>query len=259
MKKPKVVSVLNFKGGVCKSTVASALLSYIPRCIPMGYTLALTTDPQNSIDTILNLDIPEDFPTLSEQLLSDSSGLRGYSISLTQHSHYLPSGLELYSLQDEVRSRGLDLSKLLSDKIKSSNQNHWYDYIVIDCAPTLNDVTMAAVSVADYVIIPMLPVPMDIPGLCQTVDYVDGLSNAQGVRSKVAGILFCLDDGYNLSKEVKASVEAQYPGLPFHQSIRRSVKMEEATMGHTLLNPLSSNLAAQDYFNFTEEFLQRIK
>ncbi len=253
-KKSKVIAIAANKGGVGKSTTAGAILANLSQ---RGYYSAgLSLDSQGDVETIFNAKIPETFPSIVEQM-KDCSAWKGYTIDSRFPTRIIPADQGIELLPAALKQESVDFAERF---ILKSNSTHWedLDYLIIDCPPSLNVFTRAALMAADWVIIPMWPVPLDIKGTCATMEYANAIARSQGQNSKIAGILFTLDEHLKVNEQTKESVASYFPGLPFHQTIRKTVMMEES-IGRGLFHPLSRNMAVKDYDAFVTELLNRIK
>jgi len=254
MKGPILIAIASNKGGTGKSTLAAGMM--VNLSAKGFYVLGLSLDSQGDLETILKTEIPDSFPDISEQLQNDGGKIHGYRVGSLSPAYLVPSSTMIEMTPSTLAGVGVDFVSRFTDKIKAIEKRD-YQYVIIDCPPALNDFTRAAITVADYVIIPMIPVPMDIKGTCRMIEYANAISDSQGLKSKVLGILYSIDEHYKINEETKDYMQSTFPNLPFVVTIRKTIAMEESVL-RGLFHPLSRNGAAKDYGWFVEELLERL-
>lgn len=258
MGKPKIIAVIANRGGVGKSTTAAALITNLSMS-PMrnNYILGVSIDSQGDLNDMLCAKVPDNYPTVREQLLTPGTALHGYRIDPHYPAYCVPADQGIELVPRDLTAVGINFQHRFAEsfnKISSSD----YDYVVIDSHPTQNEFTAAAVTVADHIVIVANPVTLDIKQICRSIEFANTAAARQGKPSKVLGILYTMDQNYKLNREVKDYIESIFPGLPFKTSISRTIKVQEA-FGRSLYKPFSTNKAVKEYEAFTEEVMERIK
>ncbi len=249
----KIISICNRKGGVGKTTTAVNLGAYLAA---LGkYVLLVDLDPQANATSGIGHDpncleksiyhclIEEIHP---HQILRRTR-IYGYNI--------LPSTFDLAGATIELvnlNSREYVLSKLL-DKIRLD-----YDYIIIDCPPSLELLTINGLVAADEIIIPVQCEYYSLEGLEQLIKAINLIKQNLKEDLKVAGVLLTmLDKKEKFTKKIKKAVQKKYPGYIFNTIIPKDSKIAEApSFGRTILQYDHNSKGAKSYLNLAKEIIK---
>lgn len=250
----KVYVVANQKGGIGKTTTATALAAILQS---MGQrTLLIDADQQgNSTDTY-QAEI-EGHATLYDVLLEDERIPLKDAIQKTEIGDIVASD-PLLREGDVKLSSDLDGVYRLSEAIE---QLEGYDYVVIDTAPALNHVLYNCLIASDEVIIPVTADRYGLQGLAQLSEAVRKIQKRQNPKLKISGLLLVKYNGRTLlSQEVSQSLDkiAEEMGTKvFASKIRESTKTREAqAMRKSLIEYAEKSTTAEDYKAFVKELLE---
>jgi chromosome partitioning protein len=249
----QILSVVNQKGGVGKSTTAVNLSSYLAA---MGkYVLLVDLDPQANATSGVGVR-PERAPLslyhsligglLPEEVIRKTE-LFGYDL-IPASSDLAGATIELVALPN----REFKLYELLR-RVRTN-----YDYILIDCPPSLGLLTINGLVAADEVIIPVQCEYYALEGLGQLLKTVGLIQENLGKHLKVKGALLTMfDRRNNLSRQVKKEVERNFPGYVFESIIPRCIKLAEApSFGKTILQYDPHSKGAKAYRQLAQEILK---
>jgi len=257
----RTIAVLNQKGGVGKTTTTTNLAAALAA---KGFKVAaIDLDPQSHLTIHLGLN-PETIEAGAYKVLTQQASFEDEIIEVRKNLWLLAANINLVGAESELVSvvgRETILREAV-DKIKDR-----FDYILIDCAPSLGLLTLNALACAEEVLIPLQPHFLALQGfgkLLQTIDLVNKRINP---NLKVKGILLCMfDSRASLPNEVKADIEqflesargtncawSQAEMLPVY--IRRNIKLAEApSYGKTIFEYEENCNGAQDYRKVAEFF-----
>ena len=143
---------------------------------------------------------------------------------------------------------------ILSDILKGANG---YDFVLIDCPPSLSVLTINALCASNKVVIPMQMEVLSLQGLDQIMQTIQKVSEAYKKKIMIEGILrVMVDKRRKLSEEVKDYISENYDLRIFESYIRNNVKASEApSFGQSVITYMPSANSAVDYMSFAEEFL----
>lgn len=248
------IAVLNQKGGVGKTTTvvntAAALASLGQKVV------AIDLDPQSHLTIHLGLN-PEIIEAGSYKVLTQSAVFEEEIQQVRPRLWLLPANINLVGAESELVSI-VGRETILREAIEPVAGK--FDYLIIDCAPSLGLLTLNALAAADEVLIPLQPHFLALQGfgkLLQTIELVNKRINP---NLKVKGVLLCMfDSRASLPNEVKADIEnflrsawgtncawAEAKILPVH--IRRNIKLAEAPgYGKTIFEYAENCHGAEDY------------
>jgi len=226
-KRPRVISVTNQKGGVGKTTTT----------INLGVALALQgksvgiidLDPQGNASTALGLESQERLKTTYDLLVGDSDLFSIFVKVGVEGLVLAPATVDLSSA-DLILSKKSDQVTVLKDKINSIDfgQNK-LDYILIDCPPSLNLLTINALVASDSVLVPLQAEFLPLEGLSQLMLSVKEIRDTANPGLRFEGIVLTMfDKRNNLSRQVEDDVRDNLKGLVYQSVIPRSVKLSEA-------------------------------
>ena len=259
MPKCEVIAIANQKGGVGKTTTTFNLgvaLAHAGKRV-----LLVDSDPQGDLTTYMGIHDPDNIPitlsTLMERSIKDEDiNSKEAILKHDEGIDLIPSNLELSSMEVSLvnaMSREFTLRNCLSD-IKDK-----YDYVLIDCMPSLGMITINALACADKVIIPVQSEFLAAKGMSHLMNTVLKVRKQINPNLKVGGILLTMVDGRtNLSKDIANELRSTYGTVfkLYDNQIPRGVKAAESSrMGESVLSYDSSSKVAQSYIDFAKEVL----
>ncbi len=255
----KVIAVSNQKGGTGKTT----------SCVNLGIGLAasgkrvllIDTDPQGSMTISLGYSEPDEMENTLAKLMMNIANDEEFFLDdvLIHHNEgvdIIPSNIELSAIEISmvnVMSRELILKQML-EKIKSS-----YDYIIIDCMPSLGMMTINALACADSVLIPVQAAYLPVKGLQQLIKTISRVKRQLNPQLKIEGILLTMVDyRTNFAKDISAMVYDTYSSTirVFQTEIPMSVRAAEMSVeGSSIYKYDPKGKAAYAYGELTKEVL----
>lgn len=249
----RIISICNQKGGVGKTTSAVNLSAYLAA---MGrYVLLVDLDSQANATIGLGVNVKEQDPSIYHSLIIDhnpeviikKTNIFGFDI--------LPSAQELAGATVELVSMDERESRL-KKTLNSIRTN--YDYIVIDCAPSLGLLTINALTASEKVIIPVQCEYFALEGLSQLLKTIELVREGLNPDLQVLGVLLTMYDRRNqLSNQVLNEVYRNFPGRIFDAVIPRTVSLAEApSFGKTILQFDPDSKAAKAYRLLAEEVIK---
>ena len=253
----KVICIFNQKGGVGKTTTNINLCSYLAM---EGYkVLTLDIDPQGNTTSGLGLDKKNLELSMYDVLTSDTP-LNDVIIKsdLIQNLSIAPSTMELAGAEVEIIQE-TDREQILAKKIRELEVE--YDFIFIDCPPSLGSLTINALTASDSVLIPIQCEFYALEGVSQLINTVQLVKKSLNKNLSVEGVLMTMYDyRTNLSNEVFKEVEKYFNDLMFKSTIPRNIRLAESpSFGLPIMLYDEKCKGAKAYLNFTKEFLERQK
>ena len=259
MSECKTIAICNQKGGVGKTTTALNLGAGLAKAGKR--VLLVDCDPQSDLTSALGIEgerLEKSLGSLMYQVIQDSRPIvRDTIIRHEEGMDLIPSNLDLSSMESllvNAMSREKVLTNLLKDVKKE------YDYILIDCMPSLGMVTINALTAADSVIIPVQAQYLPAKGMTQLLKSINMVRTHTNERLNVAGIVMTLvDSRTNLAKEVISTIRTNY-GLMlriFDTQIPVAVKAAEATKaGKSIFAYDAGSKPAIAYEQLTKEVMK---
>ena len=249
-----VMCIANQKGGVGKTTTAVNLSACLAAAEKR--TLLVDCDPQANASTGLGIDKQSLSRTLYhgligqakiEELLLDT-GIPSLKI--------VPSNVELIGFEVEMMdTEGRE--KILKRFLAS--QRNAYDYILLDCPPSLNLLTVNAMTAADAMLIPLQCEFYALEGLSQLLQTVKRIKQGLNPRLDIGGILLTMfDKRTNLSYQVAEDAERYFKNLVYQTTIPRNIRLGEApSFGKPILMYDAASVGAQSYMQLADEIINR--
>ncbi len=251
----KVICIFNQKGGVGKTTTNINLCSYLAM---EGYkVLTLDIDPQGNTTSGLGIDKRNLELSMYDVLTTDVS-LDDVIIKsdLIQNLSIAPSTMELAGAEVEMITKK-DREQVLLEKVKKLESK--YDYIFIDCPPSLGMITINALTCSNSVLIPIQCEFYALEGVGQLMNTIQLVKKSLNKDLKIEGVLMTMYDyRTNLSNEVFKEVQKYFKELMYKSTIPRNIRLAESpSFGLPIMLYDEKCKGADSYLNFTKEFLER--
>lgn len=250
----KIYIVANQKGGIGKTTTATAIASILKE---KGFkTLLIDADQQgNSTDTFRAK--IEGVATLYDVLLETEKTPIIEAIQETEHGLIVASD-PLLRKADEILNNDVEGLYILQEALEKLKD---YDYVIIDTAPAVNSILHNCLICADEIIIPVTADRYSLQGLDKLNDIIQAIKKRQNPKLKVSGLLLVKHHSRtNLSKEVTEvlfKIAEKMGTKLFKTTIRESVKVKESqAMRTTLLKHAPKSTTTIDYKEFIKELLE---
>ncbi|MCI9196812.1 MAG: ParA family protein [Lachnospiraceae bacterium] len=250
----RIIAIANQKGGVGKSTTTINLGSCLAE---MGKrVLVIDIDPQGNTTSGLGIDKNESENTLYELLLGEA-GIRECIIPDIQASlSLIPSNMDLAGA--EIELIGIeDKEYILRNAMREIQQD--FDFIIMDCPPSLSMLTINAMTAADSVIVPIQCEYYALEGLSQLVHTIQLVQDRLNSRLEIEGVVFTMYDARtNLSLEVVENVKDNLKQNIYKTIIPRNVRLAEAPSHGMPINIYDAKSAgAESYRLLAEEVINR--
>ncbi len=249
----KTIAIANQKGGVGKTTTSINLSACLAE---MGNrVLVIDIDPQGNTTSGLGLNKRKLQSTVYNLLLGQVKTEDVLTKSVVDRVTVIPSHVDLAAA--EIELIGIDEKEFLLKKIVDPLRDK-YDFIIIDCPPSLNILTVNAMTTADTIIVPIQCEYYALEGLSQLVHTIDLVQRRLNPELEIEGIVFTMyDSRTNLSIQVVENVQKNLKQYIYKTMIPRNVRLAEAPshgLPITLYDPKSTG--AESYRNLAKEVVE---
>ncbi len=265
--RPRVIAVVNQKGGVGKTTTAINLGTAL--AATGRHVLLIDLDPQGNASTGLGIDKTARQPGSYGVLIGRASLSEAMVTSSVPNLFLVPanrdlSGAEIELVDAEHRAHRLTeaidiLGEFAFPDGPSETSRPGFDYVLIDCPPSLTLLTLNALVAADSLIVPLQCEFLALDGLSELLHTVDVVRSNFNAKLKIQGIVLTMYDNRNrLSGQVAADVRAHFGAQVYDTVIPRNVRVSEApSFGMPVLLYDISCAGAQAYAHLASEMLRR--
>ncbi len=259
MAKTKVIAVANQKGGVGKSTTVYNLGAGL--AMQGKKVLLVDVDPQGDLTKMLGLRKPNELPlTLGNAMNDIVAGVSGSEHSVIRQHHegfdFVPGNRTLSAVEVglvNVMSRETVLRRYI-DSVKKG-----YDYVLLDCRPSLGMLVINALSASDYVLIPVQAEYFAAENMTELVSTVQSIKRQINPRLKIGGVFMTMANETNFRKDIVTSVREAYgKHLPILQAvIPATVRLAEiSTADHSIFKHEPKGRAAEAYRTLAKEVME---
>lgn len=246
--KARVISIINHKGGVGKTTTTAYLGEALAN---RGFkVLLIDIDPQGSLSEVLNIRVEK--TQVYHSLLNLETPLAIQQVQ--ENLDIAPSDIDLSAAEKELSNK---IGGELRLKVAISKISKTYDFILIDCPPSLNILTVTAMQASNSCLITTLPEQLAYKGLVVLLERISEVRALLNPALVLDGIVFTMVKNNSIHREYKELIRQQFANLNvFKSEIKHLIDFQKAMVEHLTISAFSKNSeAANSYQNLGEEYL----
>ncbi|MCB0445176.1 MAG: AAA family ATPase [Gelidibacter sp.] len=250
----KIIAIANQKGGVGKTTTSVNLAASLG--VLEKKVLLIDADPQANASSGLGVDV-ENVEIGSYQLIEHSVAAKDCIIKTsTPNLDIIPAHIDLVAIEIELVDK--DEREYMLKKAITELKDQ-YDYILIDCAPSLGLLTLNALTAADAVIIPIQCEYFALEGLGKLLNTIKSVQKIHNKYLDIEGMLLTMyDSRLRLSNQVVEEVQKHFSNMVFETIIQRNVRLSEApSYGESIINYDVSSKGASNYLSLAKEIIKK--
>lgn len=250
----KIIAIANQKGGVGKTTTSVNLAASLG--VLEKKVLLIDADPQANATSGLGIDV-EEVESGTYQLLEHTVAAEEVIVKTsTPNLDIIPAHIDLVAIEIELVDKD-QREYMLKKALESVKDN--YDFILIDCAPSLGLLTLNALTAADAVIIPIQCEYFALEGLGKLLNTVKSVQKIHNQKLDIEGLLLTMyDSRLRLSNQVVEEVQKHFNDMVFQTIIQRNVRLSEApSFGESIINYDAGSKGANNYLSLAKEIINK--
>jgi len=250
----KIIAIANQKGGVGKTTTSVNLAASLG--VLEKKVLLIDADPQANSTSGLGLDV-EAVEVGTYQLLEHTTSAKEAIIKTdSPNLDIIPAHIDLVAIEIELVDKD-SREYMLKEALKDVKDN--YDFIFIDCAPSLGLLTLNALTASDAVIIPIQCEYFALEGLGKLLNTIKSVQKIHNSNLDIEGLLLTMyDSRLRLSNQVVEEVQKHFNDMVFKTIIQRNIKLSEApSYGESIINYDAASKGATNYLSLAKEIINK--
>ena len=250
----KIIAIANQKGGVGKTTTAVNLAASLG--VLEKKVLLIDADPQANATSGLGIDV-ETVENGTYQLLEHTVPALELVIKTeSPNLDIIPAHIDLVAIEIELVDKD-EREYMMREAVVPLKEV--YDYIIIDCAPSLGLLTLNALTASDSVLIPIQCEYFALEGLGKLLNTIKSIQKIHNDQLDIEGLLLTMyDSRLRLSNQVVEEVNKHFKALTFNTIIQRNVRLSEApSYGESIINYDAASKGSENYLSLANELIQK--